>query len=49
MIRVMPYEHRKHLSTNEFEEYVNKFMELVDIAEKAYKKYRAAIKENLHY
>ena len=48
MIEVMPYEHRKHMSHKLLNEYVNKFMELVDIAEKAYLKYRAAIRDNLY-
>ena len=48
IIRVMPYEHRKYMSEDEFQEYTNKFMELVDIAEKAYIKYRAAIRDTLY-
>ncbi len=48
IVRVMPYEHRKHWSEQEIEEFSNKFMELVDIAEKAYVKYRAAIRDTLY-
>jgi hypothetical protein len=47
IIRVMPYEHRKYMSEDEFQEYIDRFMELIDIAEKAYIKYRAAIRDTL--
>ena len=48
IIQVMPYEHRKYMSGHEFQKYTDRFMELVDIAEKAYVKYRAAIRDNLY-
>lgn len=48
LIRVMPYEHRKDMSEHEFEDFTDRFMELVDIAEKAYIKYRAAIRDTLY-
>jgi hypothetical protein len=46
--QVMPYVHRQGMSSNEVNDYFNRFYELVKSTEKAYKKYRAAVRGTLY-
>ena len=48
IIKVNPYVHRKYWSAQEVAEFTNKFLELVDIAEAAYVRYRAAVRDILY-